>query len=85
MNNISWKKAESNERPLLVSETGSGKLFVRKNIVETQKKDSNGNTHIFFEYDEAIMGAGDYATYVNEEVMAKLDYLAMMTEVDIYE
>ena len=74
---ITWNKSNSNESPALVDETSSAtSVYLRKNVVERETTDEQGNKGITYDYDEAILTKEEYSRYQD-----KLETEAMIAEV----
>lgn len=82
---LNWRKSESTERPLEVDvESSKSTVFIRQNIVETERETEDGDTVTMYEYEEAKLTHGEYAIYLAEKnaEMAEMqseaiDYLLM--------
>ena len=70
-----WHKAESMIRPEVV-EYGKTVVYIRKNITEEQREE--GTVYV---YDEITIDKEYYPLYAQQQ--ADIDYLAIMTEVDL--
>lgn len=89
---INYIKSESTIKPELVDTTSSKKyVYLRKDIIETQKTDEISNeTIILYEYQEAKLTKAEYQEYLAElsiidiqQQRADIDYIAIMTGVDL--
>lgn len=82
-----WYYAESNERPAIVDETSSKKwVYVRRNIEEFEREDETDPTikEKFYRWEEMKIRKEDYPIYQSEvQNSANLDYIAMMSDIDI--
>ena len=59
---LEFYKSSSSVKPELIDTTSSKKVvYIRQNIVETQKDDA-----VFYEYDEAKLTKAEYAEYLKE-------------------
>lgn len=78
-----WKKLENSVKPSLVDETSSkNKVYVRRNIVETEKE-VDGEKVTVYEYEEAIVTKADYPLFAKQQ--SDIDFIAVMTGVDLDE
>lgn len=83
---INWKYAESTDRPLDVDEVSSPtSVYLAKNIAEKQREDTDGETYTYFEFQSATLSKTEYNIYLTEKLQSDVDYLAMMTDVDMEE
>ncbi len=89
---INYIKSESTIKPELVDTTSSKKyVYLRKDIIETQKTDEFSNETItYYEYQEAKLTKAEYQEYLAElsiidiqQQRADIDYIAIMTSVDL--
>lgn len=89
---INYTKSESSIKPELVDTTSSKKyVYLRKDIIETQKTDEISNETItLYEYQEAKLTKAEYQEYLAElsiidiqQQRADIDYIAIMTGVDL--
>lgn len=90
-----WKYVESAIRPEELDTSLSQVYnYVRRNIQEVERKDeSTGETYTIFTYEEQTIKKDEWAVY--EEVItnkndtetnaANIDYIAMMTDVELPE
>ena len=73
-------------RPLAIDTESSAKVvYLRKNIEQITKEDESGEEYTVWSYDEAKLTHEDYALYLGEDNSAKIEYVAMMTDVDLEE
>lgn len=88
---LNYRKSESSVYPELIDTTSSKKcVYLRKNVVEVQSEDTNGETYITYEYDEAKLTKEEYEQYLKElsiidiqQQRADIDYIALMTGIDL--
>ena len=81
---ITWKYVESTDRPLDVDEVSSStSVYLAKNIVEKQREDKDGETVTYYEYQSAVLSKAEYNMYLTEKLQSDVDFLAMMTDVDM--
>lgn len=60
-----WYKSESNVKPELTNTTSSSIYnYDRKNIVEEEREDQNGNKHIVYVYDENKVEKTQWENYL---------------------
>lgn len=79
-----WLKSESTVRPERVERNGQF-VYVRENIVEEQRQ-SEGEELTMYVYDENVFTADEFAAYEKEEQnKANIDYIAMMSDIEIPE
>lgn len=80
-----WYKAESSVRPELEDLTSSAVFnYARQNIAEEERTREDGSTYIVFVYDEIKVHKEDWELFKDSQKQrADIDYLAMMTEVDL--
>lgn len=60
-------------------------VYIRKNIEEQQIEDMDGNLITQYVYDEAKVPQTEYAVMESEKNTANIDYIAMMTDVELPE
>lgn len=84
---IHYVKSESLNKPELIDDYSSNHVtYIRKNVVQKQVEDEmTGESHTVYEYDEAKLTKADYAKYLIEQQRADIDYIALMTDVDLEE
>lgn len=64
---LNYKKSQSSVYPELIDTTSSKKcVYLRKNVVEVQSEDLNGEIYITYEYDEAKLTKEEYEQYLKE-------------------
>ena len=82
---MNWYVAESDNRPELVDETSSAvSVYIRRNITIETKEAKGDDKHTFYRYEECKLTKEGYALFKEQEQnRADIDYLAIMTEVDI--
>lgn len=82
-----WYYAEGKERPAIVDETSSKSwVYVRRNIEEFEREDETDPAikEKFYRWEEMKIRKEDYPIYQLEvQNAANLDYIAMMTDVEI--
>lgn len=91
---LNFIKSQSSVKPDLVDTTSSKVVvYLRQNIVENQRIDEmSGETTIFYEYEEVKLTKEEYQQYLKEleiidiqQQRADIDYIALMTGVDLEE
>lgn len=91
---IQYYKSQSTVRPELIDDHSSKYVtYLRKNIVEKQVTDEmTEETHTVYEYDEAKLTKAEYKQYLTEmstmdveQQRADIDYIALITGVDLEE
>ena len=89
---LNYIKAQSTIKPDIIDTTSSKKyVYIRKNILETQKTYENINENVkFYEYDEAKLTKDEYLDYLKEleiidiqQQRADIDYIALMIGIDL--
>lgn len=82
-----WYDGESSVYPALVDTTSSKKwVYVRRNIEEFEREDETDPTikEKFYRWEEMKIRKEDYPIYQLEvQNSANLDYLAMMSDIDL--
>lgn len=64
---LTFYKSESAVMPELVDSTSSKKyVYIRQNIVETQRTDDNGESYTYYEYEECKLTKEEYEQYLSE-------------------
>lgn len=58
-----YKQAESLYRPKTTEAISDGRFFVRRNIKQKERTE-DGNTIVFYVYEEAVMSAAEYAAFI---------------------
>lgn len=85
-------KSESTIKPELVDIVSSKTtVYLRKNIIEKERmNEETGESTPYYEYDEAKLTKEEYQEYLKElEIVdiqkqrADIDYIALMTDVDL--
>ena len=91
---LNYVKSQSSVKPDLVDTTSSKTtVYLRQNIVEVEKTNESDNTSTtFYEYEEAKLTKQEYQEYLKElsiidiqQQRADIDYIALMTGVDLEE
>ena len=91
---LNYVKSQSSVKPELIDTTSSKTtVYIRQNIVEVEKTNESDNTSTtFYEYDEAKLTKEEYNQYLKElsiidiqQQRADIDYIALMTGVDLEE
>ena len=71
------QKSESTVYPLPIQKD-TNCVYVRSNIVEVEREDVT-----FYQYDEKVYSYEEYLDMVSEQNRADIDYVAIMTEVEL--
>ena len=84
---MNWYYAEGRDRPETIDDISSKKwVYLRRNIVECEREDET-NPQIkekFYSWEEMKISKETYPIYELEvENAANLDYLAMMSDIDL--
>ena len=91
---LNYVKSSSSVKPDLLDTTSSKVVvYLRQNIVENKKIDEmSGEEIVFYEYEEAKLTKAEYQEYLKEleiidiqQQRADIDYIALMTGVDLEE
>ena len=91
---LNYVKSQSSIKPELIDTTSSKTtVYIRQNIVEVEKNNESDNTSTtFYEYEEAKLTKQEYQEYLKEleiidiqQQRADIDYIALMTGVDLEE
>lgn len=91
---LNYVKSQSSIKPELIDTTSSKTtVYLRKNIIEVEKTNESDNTSTtFYEYEEAKLTKQEYQEYLKElsiidiqQQRADIDYIALMTGVDLEE
>ena len=88
---LNYKKSQSSVYPELIDTTSSKKyVYLRKNVVEVQSEDLNGEIYTTYEYDEAKLTKEEYEQYLEElsvldiqQQRADIDYILFMTGLEV--
>ena len=75
------QKSESTVYPLLIQKD-TNCVYVRSNAVEVERE-SMGETVTMYQYDEDVYSYEEYLDMVSEQNRADIDYVAIMTEVEL--
>ena len=71
------QKSESTVYPLPIQKD-TNCVYVRSNIVEVEREDVT-----FYQYDEKVYSYEEYLDMVSEQSRADIDYVAIMTGVEL--
>lgn len=64
---LNYIKSQSSVYPTLIDTTSSKKyVYLRQNVVEKQTEETDEETHIYYEYDEAKLTKEEYERYLME-------------------
>lgn len=75
------QKSESTVYPLPIFKD-TNCVYARSNVVEVER-DSMGETVTIYQYDETVYSYTEYLDMLAEQNRADIDYVAIMTEVDL--
>lgn len=89
--NLVYNKSRSNVMPQLIDITSSKtSVYIRKDVVEVEETDTDGNKYIMYEYDEAVVTKDEYQAYLNEkndiaitQQRADIDFIAAMNNIEL--
>lgn len=80
---MEWHKSESDTMPAEVDLNSSPTtVYFRRNIHEEQRTE-DGETRTVYVYDEATMTKSEYASHQAYTNQANIDFIAMMTDVEL--
>jgi hypothetical protein len=81
---IEWYQSESMIRPDPVClDWSPNNVYLHRNVHEEERKNLNGSTYTMWVYEEAKLSRADYAIYASEQVQANVDYIAVMSDIDL--
>ena len=88
---LNYKKSQSSVYPKLIDTTSSKKcVYLRKNVIEVQSEDLNGEIYTTYEYEEAKLTKEEYEQYLKElsvldiqQQRADIDYILFMTGLEV--
>lgn len=82
---MNWYNAESTERPLEQDLTSSKKYnYVRRNVEEVEREDTDGNTITVFVYEELKVPKESWGLYLDTaQNTADIEYIAVMADIDL--
>lgn len=82
--NIAWHHSEGATKPDEVCLNWSPKnVYLHRNIEQIEKTDEQGNAYLVWAYEEAKLSRADYAIYAAELAQANVEYVAVMTDIDL--
>lgn len=84
---MNWKRVQGSIYPPEVDTISSKKYnYVTKNVTEVQVEQEEGDPVILYEYDQLKINKEDWGLYLlTEKNAANIDYVAMMTDVELPE
>lgn len=84
---LNYKKSESEIFPALIDTASSKKVvYLRKDVFEKQRTDEiTGQIYTYYEYLEAKVPKEEYQAHLQQQQRADIDYIALMTGVDLEE
>lgn len=84
-----WYSSEATHEPLLIDcDSSPNVVFLRRNVEEVTKEMEDGTTYTAWKYEECTVSHEAYQQImVAEQTKARsdIDYIAIMTEVDLDE
>lgn len=81
---LEYYRSESNGRPDEIEmDSSPTTVYLRKNITTEERVEEDGSKRTVYVYDEAKLSRQDYAIYCEENNAANIDYIAMMTDVEL--
>lgn len=85
--NLFYYKSESSIHPELIdTESSKAIVYFRKDAIEKQRTDEfSGETYTYYEYLEAKVPKEEYQAHLQQQQRADIDYIAIMTGVDLEE
>ena len=85
--NIKWTYSESSVVPQEVdTESSPNTVYLRKDVKAVERADiNNKETMTMYEYLEATLTPIEYQAYIAERQRADIDYIAMMSGIDLEE
>lgn len=83
--NFTHHEGSQEEMPLAIdTESSKSIVYLRKNIQQIEKEDKqSGETVTLWSYDEAQLTQDEYALYLGENNSAKIEYVAMISDIDL--
>ena len=79
---LTYQKSSSMIKPEEVDDTSSQFVtYLHRNVEE--KTDENDN--VYYEYDECKLTKAEYQAYLLEKQRADIDYIALMSDIDLEE
>lgn len=85
---LNYRAAEGSqaEMPAAVDESSANVVRLRKNIKQIDKQNpASGEVVKMWSYDEAVLTREEYARKIADDNAAKIDYIAMMSDIDTAE
>lgn len=81
---MEWYQSESNTMPAEVDlESSPTTVYFRRNIREVERENERGEKYTVYVYDEATMPKSEYASHQAYTNQANIDFIAMMTDVEL--
>lgn len=81
---MEWYQSESNTMPAEVDlESSPTTVYFRRNIREVERENDRGEKYTVYVYDEATMPKSEYASHQAYTNQANIDFIAMMTDVEL--
>ena len=79
-----WHTSESAIQPKeLELDSSPTTVYFRRNIREEQREDIDGTAYTIYVYEEATMPKSEYASHQAYTNQANIDFIAMMTDVEL--
>ena len=83
---VKWSNSESTVRPDEVdAQSSPTTVYLHKDIREVVREDIEGKVITMYEYLEATLTPVEYQAYVAEKQRSDIDYIAMMSDIDLEE
>lgn len=84
--NIRWSNSESTIRPAEVDiQSSPTTVYLHKDIREVIREDMEDNAVTMYEYLEVAFTPIQYQSYLVEKQRSDIDYIAMMSDIDLEE
>ena len=81
---LNWEPSESAVIPAEVDlDSSPTAVYFRRNIHTEQRDKDDGTTYTVYAYDEATMPKSEYASHQAYTNQANIDFIAMMTDVEL--
>lgn len=81
---MEWYQSESNTMPAEVDlESSPTTVYFRRNIREVERENERDEKYTVYVYEEATMPKSKYASHQAYTNQANIDFIAMMTDVEL--
>jgi hypothetical protein len=81
---MNWYTSESTVRPKeLDLDISPTTVYFRRNIHTETRQDEGGEAYTIFVYEEATLPKAEYAAHLAAQNQANIDFIAMMTDVEL--